>query len=358
MDYSSIFIILQSLINAFGPCGQEDEVLKCCQKELKILVDEMWIDDAGNLIGKINGKNGGDNAIRVMVHMDEIALIVKKNNDDGTLMVKPLGSAYAASLGQGPVEILGDNHVITGILSFGSLHTTSETSSMHRLTPKEYLGLGETPKWTDICVITRKTPEDLITSGVHAGTRVVIARSRRKLHFFEDSLAGYFFDNRVGITITLDAFRQLKESNKKPIDDIYFVATCSEEFSGSGASYAARILPGNTTIAIDVGPVAKEYKTIFSPSPIIVYKDGFSTYHKKTSDKLFQLGKKLGLNPQCAIFEKYGSDASLAGQKGHASKIALICFPTENTHGFEIIHKDAIAYTAKLLYNYLLNGNN
>ncbi|MBI3236772.1 MAG: peptidase M42, partial [Chlamydiales bacterium] len=115
--------LLQSLVNAYGPCGQEEEVREVCRMQLKPLVDEMWVDSAGNLIGKIEGKKGSSCAIRVMAHMDEISMIVKRVNEDGSLRVNPLGGSYPASFGQGPVDILGDQEVVSGILSFGSMHT-------------------------------------------------------------------------------------------------------------------------------------------------------------------------------------------------------------------------------------------
>lgn len=355
MNINEIFALLQSLINAFGPCGQEDEVRQICQKELQPLVDEIWVDAAGNLIGKINGEEKSSSAIRIMVHMDEISLIVKRINEDGSLIVSPLGAICAASLGQGPLEIMGDKQYLSGILSFGSMHTTQESASVHKITPKEYKGLGNTPEWEDVYVITKKTPQELKEAGVHPGTRVVIARSRRQLHFFENCIAGYFLDNRAGIAIALSALKQIKELKQKPKRDVYFIATSSEEFGTSGASFASRTLPGNMTIAIDIGPVAKEYQTIFSPAPIIVYQDTVSTYDKKTNDYLVKLGEQLDLKPQQAVFGKYGSDASFAQQRGQAGKIALLCFPTENTHGYEIIHQDSISGCSRLLAEYLLH---
>ena len=41
-----------------------------------------------------------------MVHMDELSLIVKKIDDDGSIKVSPLGAILPASFGQGPVDIL------------------------------------------------------------------------------------------------------------------------------------------------------------------------------------------------------------------------------------------------------------
>jgi putative aminopeptidase FrvX len=345
------FDLLQSLIYARGPCGQEDEVREVCRAELHAVADEVWVDPAGNLIGKVNGMDSSK-AIRVMVHMDEISMIVKRINEDGSLRVNALGGLFPFSVGQGPVDILGDNHSFTGILSFGSLHITKE-SPWHKLIPEDHRGQGKTPLWEDVFVVTRKTAQELKEAGVHPGTRVVIARSRRTLHVFQDCIGGYFFDNRASIAIALSALQKMKEKGQRPQADVYFVATCNEELGGHGASYASRTLPGDTTFAIDVGPVSKEYCISLSPSPIIVYQDGAAVYDKTISDHLRCLGEELGLPIACSIWGGYSSDSSLALSRGQSAKSVLLCFPVENTHGFEIMHKDSMAHCATLLAAYL-----
>jgi putative aminopeptidase FrvX len=43
--------LLQELLWTYGPCGQEDAVRTVCARELEPLVDDMWTDEASNLIG-------------------------------------------------------------------------------------------------------------------------------------------------------------------------------------------------------------------------------------------------------------------------------------------------------------------
>lgn len=345
--------LLQALINARGPSGQEDEVLNLCQEVINPFVDEMWVDPAGNLIGKVNGT--GDLApIRLMVHMDEISMIVKKINPDGSLRVDPLGGLLPGSLGQTPVEILADKQILRGILSFGALHISKETPSTHKFLPEEDKGLEKALAWSDVKIITRLSPEELKSMGVRPGTRVVVAQSRRELFYFQDCIAGYFLDNRAAIVIGIEVLRQMRETNQRPKSDLYFVATCSEEIGGPAGSYACRNLPGDLTIALDVGPVAEEYQVELSSAPIVVYQDTFSLYDKKVSDTFIALGNKMNLPLQCAIWNNYGSDSSLAHIRGQTAKSALICFPCANTHGYEIIHQESMEQLSKLLFEFLV----
>lgn len=356
MKLSENIDLLQRLVNARGPCGEEDEVRTLCQKELAGVAEDIWIDPAGNLIGKIAGSESLPDALRIVVHMDELSLIVKRVNEDGSLRVNPLGGIFPFNFGQGPVDIMGDLSTFSGVLSFGCMHTTRESTNINKIIPEENRGQGKAPCWDDVTVITRKSVSELKSAGVHPGTRVVIAQSRRQLHLFQDCVSGYFLDNRAALVVAIAAFKKIKMSSRQPKRDLYFVATCAEEVGGHGASYAARTLPGEITLAIDVGPVAKEYQTVLSPDPIVVYQDAVALYDKKICDHLVHIGETLGLKPQCAIWGSYGSDASLAYSRGQTAKSALLCFPVENTHGYEITHKDSLDRCATLLAAYLLEG--
>lgn len=49
--------LLQELLSAYGPCGQEDQVREICRRELEHLVDELSTDAAGNLVALIKGRS-------------------------------------------------------------------------------------------------------------------------------------------------------------------------------------------------------------------------------------------------------------------------------------------------------------
>jgi putative aminopeptidase FrvX len=89
--------LLQALINARGPSGQEDEVRAICEKEFKDLTTDTWIDPAGNVVGKISGTDPNLESLQIHIHMDELSLIVKRINEDGSLRVNPLGGIYPAN---------------------------------------------------------------------------------------------------------------------------------------------------------------------------------------------------------------------------------------------------------------------
>lgn len=342
--------MLQRLINARGPCGQEDEVRDLLINELTSIADEVWVDPAGNLVAKIVGRKPNKPPVRLMAHMDELSMIVKRINADGSLRVEPLGGILPSAFGQGPVEVMGDYEDVMGILSFGSLHTSRETPAVNKMMAKQDDGQERALMWDDVSIMTCKSEEELQRAGVHAGTRVVIARARRALQYFDNLIGGYFLDNRAGIAACILALEKLEG---RPEQDIYFVATVQEEIGGVGACYAARTLPGEITLAVDVGPVAKEYQTELAAAPIVVYQDSFVLYDRQINKRLLELG----ISCQTAIFANYGSDASLAMRYGQTARSALVAFAVQNTHGYEVMHKESLEQLSALLAAYLKEGS-
>ena len=358
MNLKRMLELTQELVNARGPCGQEEEVRTIVLREMEGLCDRTWIDEAGNAVGFIAGrarkpareKRSAPSAINVMAHMDELSLLVKRVEADGTLRVRPLGGIFPWSFGLGPVEIMGDAKVLPGVLSVGPMHTTAESSASWKAKAS---GENKSLDWPQVYVFTRMSCAELERAGVHAGTRVVVACSRRGLLTIGDCVGGYFLDDRVCLAILLAAASLLKAQGRRPAGDVYLVATCLEEIGGGAAAFAAGRLPGTITLAIDVGPVAREYSTTLSKEPIVVYGDKRGVYSRAVCEGLVRAGRSIGLRPQTAYWESYGSDASISKSVGNTPQSGLLCIPTENTHGYEIVPREAIETCARLLAAYL-----
>ena len=359
--------LLQELLLTYGPCGQEAEVRAVIARELQPLVDDMWVDDAGNLIGYIAanpsaGDEGAPNhrhrtesipgaATRVMAHMDELSMLVKRIEADGTLHMTQLGTMYPGNFGFGPVAVLGDAATLTGVLTLGSEHTTKESPRIWETKPDK----GDRAlDWQHVYVFTGRTPDDLAAAGVHAGTRVCVDRSKRDLVEFGDYVGCYFLDDRAAVTALLGAARRLHERGQRPPEDVYLVFTTNEEIGGVGGTYASATLPGTLTIALEVGPTEREYGTTVTGGPIVGYSDQLCVYDKDIADRLMKIATDRGLSPQAAALGAFESDASHSKANGLTPRAGLLCLPTLSTHGFEVIRRAAIDDMAGIVTDFLL----
>lgn len=341
--------LLQELLWTYGPCGQEDAVREVCGRELELVVDEMWVDEAGNLVGRIDG--GDRSATRVMAHMDELSMLVKRVEADGTLRLTPLGTMYPANFGLGPVAVLGERETLCGVLTLGSEHTTKESPQIWETKPDQG---DKALDWMHVYVFTGRTPEDLTAAGIGPGTRVCIDRSKRTLVDVGDYVGCYFMDDRASVAALLDAARRLKAGERRPAGDVYLVFTTNEEIGGIGGSYASRTLPGNLTLALEVGPTEAEYGTTVGGGPVIGYSDAQCVYDKDVADQLISIATELGLSPQPAVLGAFESDASHSKASGLSPRAGLLCLPTLSTHGYEVIAREAIPAMSKVLVEFLL----
>ncbi len=338
--------LLQSLVRARGPCGQEDEVAEICLEWLDTHRIPHETDAAGNIIARLAGSGPESDTIRVFVHMDEISFMIKRILADGTIKVIPLGSFSPAFLGQIPVEILGDESIVRGVLSLGSWHTGEETSDVWHAKHGHF-------EMSQYEVITGLDGEALFAAGVRPGARIAIASQHRALWEMGPLVAGFALDNRAPITATMEACRDLIEG-EGPAAPVAIVFTREEELGFGTAGYAAERLPGAVSLAVDVAPVsAQEYGNQVDADPCVGYRDDWAVYDKQTADHLVSLALELGLLPGMGVFENYGSDASGARRLGRTARAALVGIPMANTHGYEIIHAGAIDNTARLIAAFL-----
>ncbi|MGH3644860.1 MAG: M20/M25/M40 family metallo-hydrolase, partial [Mycobacterium sp.] len=190
---------------------------------------------------------------------------------------------------------------------------------------------------------------------IRPGTRVCVERSKRALVEVGDYLGGYFMDDRAPITALLRAARSLRGRAERPPNDVYLVFTTNEEVGGVGGAYASRTLPGDLTLALEVGPTEKEYGTRVSGGPIIAFSDALCVYDKDVADRLMAVAEELDLSPQAAVLGAFESDASHAKATGVSAKAGLLCLPTLSTHGYEVITRDAIPAMTEVLVEFLLH---
>ncbi|MBT2342009.1 MULTISPECIES: M28 family peptidase [Pseudomonas] len=343
--------LLEELLMARGPGGQESEVRAICLRELEPHCDQAWVDPAGNVIGLIKGTgpaNDTSGPVRIMAHLDEIAMLVKRVEPDGTLRVVSLGGANPVNFGMCPVDILGDRDFLPGVLSFGSMHCTGETHQGADV-------LSGNVHWDDVHVITRCSVEQLHEHGVRPGTRVVLSQHWRRPFRVGDAIAAHFLDDRAPMVATLQAAALLAERRAQLTGEVYFVFTTQEEESNAGALYAANHLPGEINVAVEVGPVVAEYGTRLSVNPIINTGDEKGCYSRDVVDQLYRAGERCGLEPQFALLVDFASDASAIMGSGISAKGGCIAIPTENTHGYELILEGSIEACAGTLLEFLVN---
>lgn len=343
MDRQRIYRVIEELVLCHSPSGSEQEIDAYLCSAFEGLGLDWRKDPADNLVATIPGKDLSK-TLAITAHKDEIGGIVKSFNDDATLNIRKLGGAFPWVYGEGVVDLLGNHRIVSGILSFGSRHVSHESPQKVHQEEKALL-------WTDAWVDTKLSRDSLEAAGIRPGTRMVVGKHRKKPFLMGDYIASYTLDNKASLAILL----ALAEKIRSPSVNIDLVASSKEEVGAIGAMYYSGRARPDALIALEICPKSKEYPIGSDQTPVLLSQDGYGLYDEGLSQNIKASALQIGIGVQHVVLSGFGSDASLAMKSGHVAKAACLAFPTDNTHGYEIAHIDAIESCFRILERYCLD---
>lgn len=224
---------LEEFSNLHGISGYESAVRNSLKSYLEPFVDEMRVDNMGNLIAV---KKGDGPRIMIAAHMDEIGLMVKYIDDQGFIYFSCSGGWFDQTLLSQRVVIhtkLGD---VLGVIGF---------KAPHLMKPEERKQIVETNvMYIDIGA---KNKEEVERAGVEIGSTVTL--DRQYVRLLNDLGSGKALDDRAGVVAMLEVARLL--SKQKVSAEVFFVGTTQEEIGLKGARTAAYSINPDVALAID-----------------------------------------------------------------------------------------------------------
>ena len=130
---------------------------------------------------------------------------------------------------------------------------------------------------------------------------------------------------------------------------ILFAATAAEEVGGHGALWLLRQRPAAVGIALEIGPRVPESPFTLDAQPTVWVNDGYSAMQAADIELVARAAQSLGQRPHFQALSRGGSDASCAASHGLVARPITLAFGAENSHGQEIMHRDAVPNLAALL---------
>lgn len=321
MSHPSL-VLLTELLAVPSPPGREERMAAFLREKIREIGFETEGDPAGNLLVRINPEAPGSPVV-LAAHMDEIALVVSRIEDDGRLRVVKSGGMMPHKLGERAVDILGDTETIPGIVSSGAGH-----------------GAAGALTWADYWVVTGLSAERLREKGVHPGSAIVPAREGRGPVLLGEPenplVAAWTFDDRMGVLALLRLLEKLKEVPFRGTRPLIVAFTVHEEGGAHGAKALTRRECPGVFVAVDGCPLAAGSGLKADNRPVIWAKDAKANYSHDLILEFEAAARGVGIELQRAVLENAYSDASAAHDCGCAPKFATIGHARENSHGFEI----------------------
>ena len=329
--------LLNKICTTPGAPGFEKKVRELVLKEIKDLVDDVEIDNMGNVYAIKRG--AGKKRVMVGAHMDEIGFIVTHIDDNGFIRFHTLGGFDPKTLTAQRVIVHGTEDLI-GVMASKPIHVMS---------PEER---NKVAKIKDYFIDTGLSVEE-VKKMVSIGDSIT-----REREFIEmgNCVNGKSLDNRLAVFILIETLRKLK--GKEIPFDLYGVFTVQEEVGIRGANVSAlRINPDfgfglDTTIAFDLpGAAAHEMITKLGEGTAIKIMDASTICDYRMVDYMKTTAEKYDIQWQPEILTAGGTDTAGIQRMTEGGTIAgAISIPTRHLHQvIEMANKNDIQGSIDLL---------
>ncbi|WP_375578425.1 M42 family metallopeptidase [Marivirga tractuosa] len=330
--------LLSKICETPGAPGHEKRIRDLVISEVKSLVDEVEVDNLGNVHAIKRAKSNPEGKkVMVAAHMDEIGFMVTHIDDNGFLRFTTLGGFDPKTLTAQRVIVHGKKDVI-GVMGSKPIHvmSTEERNKVSKTTDY-FIDLG----------MDKKEVEKIVSVG-DAVTR------ERGLIEMGDCVNCKSIDNRVSVFVLVEALKTLRDHPY----DVYAVFTVQEEVGLRGANVAShKINPDfgialDTTIAFDL-PGAQEHEKVTSlgAGTAIKVLDAMTICDYRMVEFMKQTADRNSIKWQPEILTAGGTDTAGLQRMGKNGAIAgAISIPTRNLHQvIEMAHKQDILDSVQLL---------
>jgi putative aminopeptidase FrvX len=340
---------LRTYINNPSPVGFESAGQKLWLNYLKPYIDDFYVDPYGTAVGIINPES--DFKIVIEAHADEISWFVNYVTAEGLMYLKRNGGVDHQTAPASRVIIHGKKGPVKAVFGWPAIHTRIGTPDQKEPSPRT------DNLWLDCGARNRQEIEEL---GVHIGAVVTYQEGFDELA--NGNYIGRAFDNRIGGFMIAEVARLLKENRKKLPYGLYVVNAVQEEIGLRGAEMISRRIRPDIAIITDV--------THDTSTPLInkniegdvaTGRGPSLSYAPAVHNKLLGLVEKIAADNKIpvqwrALSRSTGTDTDSFAYSNDGCPSVLISIPLRYMHTtVEMLHRDDIENTIRLMYETLLN---
>ena len=293
----------------------------------------------GGVIAELGGEG---EALAVTSHVDDIGLMVRHLNADGTLNVCPVGGLYPFYCMTENVRVhTRDGKVFTGTVC-------REPNSIHVTEEELRTQLGDFR--TNVCVVIDmpvRSAEDTRALGIETGDYIGL---EPRFTMSGGYIKSRFVDDKACAAVLLNVMKAVREQGLKLKRKVIAYFACYEEI-GHGTAW----LPEGTkdVLALDIAPTGPDQNSEEHKVSIFA-KDSRFPYHSGMTNELRETAKQIGADYVMDIFTPhYGTDGDGSVLAGYDIRHAAIGPGTANSHGYERTHIDGLRNTFDLILAYI-----
>ncbi|MFT6844670.1 MAG: putative aminopeptidase FrvX [Flavobacteriales bacterium] len=333
--------LLSAICKAPGAPGFEREIRNLILKEVKLLSNNVTLDNMGNITVTIPGKS--EEKLMLAAHMDEIGFIVTHIDKQGFVRFHTLGGFDPKTLTAQRVLIHGKKSLV-GVMGSKPIHVMSDAERT------------KSPKTTDYFIDLGMNKEE-VEKYISVGDSIT---RERDLIEMGDCVNCKSIDNRVSVYVLIELLKKLQ--NTTPPVTVCAVFTVQEEVGIRGASVATQTIKPSwalaidTTIAFDVPGAADHEKiTELGKGVAIKIMDTSAICDYRMIANLKTVAEQNKITYQTEILTGGGTDTMALQRMTAGGSIAgAISIPTRHIHQvIEMAHKQDIANAIMLLHGFI-----
>jgi len=326
---TSLWTILQTLVETPGPSGSEHVIREKIKAEIQAHADEVYTDALGNLIARKGALKEGGKRIMISAHVDEIGLMITHVDDNGFARFLPIG-------GINPLTCLG------GRVLF--MNGTQGVIGMERLEKDEH---PELPKYFIDTGATSKADSKVGVGDVCGFERPLLDLGKR--------VVAKSMDDRVAAAIAVEALKEVKPG----VNELFFVFSVQEEVGIRGAITAAYGVDPEIGLAVDVTrtgdtPLGVKMEVALGNGPAIKVRDSSFIADPRVVKWMVNEAKAQKLPYQLEVLEAGGTDGAAMQRTRAGVPAGCLSIPCRYIHSpSEMVDRDDVENSVKLLVGLL-----
>jgi len=230
--------LLKELCSLHAVSGREDLIIQYLRNYLHPLVDDLSVDNLGNIVVELEGSQHPETRLMLQAHVDELGLIVRNITEEGFLLIERVGGLPEKSLLGQRMDILTDQgKQIPAYVGTKSHHITEREEKF--VVPEVH------DMFLDVGLSSREEVQD---AGIQVGDPVTYHPNYHR--YGDGAICSKALDNRVGVFVLLELIKRFQEQH--PPVTLVFAFTVLEEFSIRGSLPAVTFGKPDAIISVDI----------------------------------------------------------------------------------------------------------
>ena len=344
--HSSVMKHLRRLVEATGPSGSEEDVIRIVAELARPHADSIEVDAFGNVTAIRRAAQEGARRCIVSAHMDEIGFRVRNIEPDGFLRLEKVGGSDDRILPAQRVWLRTTTDRLLGVIG---------TKSAHLLTDGDR---GTVVPYAQLYVdVGARSADEVVGMGIAVGDPVGFVGSLAELGKGSGRYTAHAVDDRAGCALLLTLLERF--SDAPPSVTLVAVFSVQEEVGLRGVEALSRHLQGDVALAIDMTaaddtPDTGSGTMLLGQGPTIKVMDFSTLAHPAVRRGLLGAAGRVGLTVQHELLKGIGTDAGALQYLGGGVPTGAVSVTNRYTHSpVEVLDEADLEGAVDLIHAFL-----